>query len=87
MEIIWKQGFMTETEWKGFWTATDSEITFTVRIKEVEDWSGGTKKKTSESMNAVWKIAYTRDGNTLTLNSSDLPKEIGGNVTYIFDYY
>ncbi|MBP3708890.1 MAG: hypothetical protein J6I73_00560 [Treponema sp.] len=86
MKIEWKQGFLAETEWEGFWTATDSEITFTVRSKELEDWTSGTKKETRESMNAVWKIAYTLDGDKLTLTCSDLPKEIGNKVTYMRNY-
>ena len=86
MEITWKQGFTSETEWKGFWTVTDSEITFTVRIKETETWTNGKKRETRESMNEVWKIAYARDGETLTLTSDDLPKEIAGGIVYTWEY-
>lgn len=82
MEIKWMQGFTSETEWKGYWTATDSEITFTVRSKETETWADGKKQETRESMNEVWKITYTRDGDTLTLTSGDLPKEIAGTYTW-----
>jgi len=81
MEIEWLQGFTSSTEWEGFWTATDTEVTFTVRSKETETWTNGSKKETRESMNAVWKLQYTRnDDNTLTLRGSDLPKELA-NLT------
>ena len=81
MEIEWLQGFTSSTEWEGFWTSTDTEITFTVRSKETETWTNGSKKETRESMNAVWKLQYTRnDDNTLTLSGSDLPKELA-NLT------
>ena len=86
MEITWKQGFASEIEWKGYWTATDSEITFTVRSKETETWTNGKKKETRESMNEVWKITYVRDGDTLTLTSRDLPKEVAGGTVYTWDY-
>lgn len=81
MEIEWLQGFTSSTEWEGFWTATDTEVTFTVRSKETETWTNGSKKEIRESMNAVWKLQYTRnDDNTLTLTGSDLPKELA-NLT------
>ena len=81
MEIEWLQGFTSSTEWEGFWTSSDTEITFTVRSKETETWTNGSKKETRESMNAVWKLQYTRnDDNTLTLSGSDLPKELA-NLT------
>ena len=81
MEIEWLQGVTSSTEWEGFWTSTDTEITFTVRSKETETWTNGSKKETRESMNAVWKLQYTRnDDNTLTLRGSDLPKELA-NLT------
>ena len=81
MEIEWLQGFTSSTEWEGFWTSTDTEITFIVRSKETETWTNGSKKETRESMNAVWKLQYTRnDDNTLTLSGSDLPKELA-NLT------
>ena len=86
MEITWKQGFASEIEWKGYWTATDSEITFTVRSKETETWTNGKKKETRESMNEVWKITYVRDGDTLKLTSSDLPKEVAGGTVYTWEY-
>ena len=86
MEITWKQGFASEVEWKGYWTATDSEITFTVRSKETETWTNGKKKETRESMNEVWKITYVRDGDTLKLTSSDLPKEVAGGTVYTWEY-
>nr|WP_180485071.1 hypothetical protein [Treponema socranskii] len=86
MEITWKQGFASEIEWKGYWTATDSEITFTVKSKETETWTNGKKKEMRESMNEVWKITYTRDGDTLTLTSSDLPKEVAGGTVYTWEY-
>ena len=84
MEIKWMQGFTSETEWGGYWTATDSEIAFTVKSKETETWADGKKRETRESMNEVWKITYARDGDTLTLTSGDLPKEAAG--TYTWDY-
>lgn len=81
MEIEWMQGFTAETEWKGSWTATDTEITFTVKSKETETWTNGAKAETRESLNAVWKLQYSRnDGGTLTLSGSDLPKELA-NLT------
>ena len=81
MEIEWLQGFTSSTGGEGFWTATDTEVTFTVRSKETETWTNGSKKETRESMNAVWKLQYTRnDDNTLTLRGSDLPKELA-NLT------
>ena len=81
MEIEWLQGFTSSTEWEGFWTSTNTEVTFTVRSKETETWTNGSKKETRESMNAVWKLQYTRnDDNTLTLRGSDLPKELA-NLT------
>ena len=81
MELEWLQGFTSSAEWDGFWTSTDTEITFTVRSKETETWTNGSKKETRESMNAVWKLQYTRnDDNTLTLSGSDLPKELA-NLT------
>ena len=81
MEIEWLQGFTSSTEWEGFWTSTDTEVTFTVRSKETETWTNGSKKEIRESMNAVWKLQYTRnDDNTLTLTGSDLPKELA-NLT------
>ncbi|UTC42850.1 hypothetical protein [Treponema sp. OMZ 857] len=81
MEIEWLQGFTSSTEWEGFWTSTDTEVTFTVRSKETETWTNGSKKETRESMNAVWKLQYTRnDDNMLTLRGSDLPKELA-NLT------
>ena len=86
MEITWKQGFTSEIEWKGSWTATDSEITFTVRSKETETWTNGTKRETREAVNAVWKIKYKLSGDTLTLTSSDLPKEVANGTVYNRDY-
>ena len=80
MEIEWMQGFTLSTEWEGFWTATDTEITFTVRNKENETWTNGAKKETRESMNASWKLQYTRTDDTLTLSGNDLPKELA-NLT------
>ena len=80
MEIEWMQGFTLSTEWEGFWTATDTEITFTVRNKETETWTNGAKKETRESMNASWKLQYTRTDDTLTLSGSDLSKELA-NLT------
>ena len=80
MEIEWMQGFTLSTEWEGFWTATDTEITFTVRNKETETWTNGAKKETRESMNASWKLQYTRTDDTLTLSGNDLPKELA-NLT------
>lgn len=81
MEIEWLQGFTSSTEWEGFWTSTDTEITFTVRSKETETWTNGAKKEIRESMNTVWKLQYTRnDDNTLSLTGSDLPKELA-NLT------
>ena len=86
MEITWKQGFTSEIEWKGYWAATDSEITFTVNSKETETWTDGKKKETRESMNEVWKITYVRDGDALTLTSGDLPKEVAGGTVYTWEY-
>ena len=62
------------------------EITFTVRRKETETWTNGKKKETRESMNEVWKITYVRDGDTLKLMSSDLPKEVAGGTVYTWEY-
>ena len=76
MEIKWHQGFDSETEWEGFWTATDTEITFTVKTKETETWINGAKKEVRENINATWKIQYSRTDDTLTLTGSDLPKEL-----------
>ena len=64
------------------WTATDSEITFTVKSKETETWTNGMKQETREAMNAVWKIKYTLSGDSLTLTGSDLPKELANNTVY-----
>ena len=86
MEITWKQGFTSEIEWKGTWTASDSEITFTVRSKETETRTNGTKQETREAVNAVWKIKYKLSGDTLTLTSSDLPKEVANGTVYNRDY-
>ena len=80
MEIKWQQNLASETEWKGFWTATDSEIMFTVKMKETETWTNNTKQELRESMNVTWKIRYSRTDDTLTLTSSDLPKELA-NLT------
>lgn len=76
MEIKWNQGFASETEWKGFWTATDTEITFTIKIKETETWINGAKKELREDINETWKIQYSKTDDTLTLTGSDLPKEL-----------
>ncbi len=86
MEITWKQGFTSEIEWKGTWTASDSEITFTVRSKETETRTNGTKQETREAVNTVWKIKYKLSGDTLTLTSSDLPKEVANGTVYNRDY-
>lgn len=80
MEIKWQQNLASETEWKGFWTATDSEIMFTVKMKETETWTNNTKQELRESMNVTWKIRYSKTDDTLTLTSSDLPKELA-NLT------
>lgn len=70
----------SSTEWEGFWTATDTEITFTVRNKKTETWTNGVKKETRENANITWKIQYTRTADTLTLTGSDLPQELS-NLT------
>lgn len=76
MEIEWKQGFTRSTEWHGKWTATDTELTLTILTKETTTWENGFKKETRENIHAVWKIQYTRTGNTLTVSGQDLPKEL-----------
>lgn len=82
MEITWHQGLDLKTEWKGFWTATESEISFTVKMKETEIWVNGSQKEVRESMNAVWKIRYSKTDDTLRLTSSDLPKELADLTLY-----
>lgn len=82
MELEWQQNLNTMTEWEGFWTATDTEITFEVRSKKTKSWTNGAKKETRESMNETWKLQYTRTGDTLTLTGSDLPKELGELTLY-----
>ena len=80
MEIEWLQSFTSSTKWEGFWTATDTEITFTVRNKKTETWTNGVKKEIRENANMTWKIQYTRTADTLTLTGSDLPQELS-NLT------
>ncbi|MGP1457731.1 MAG: hypothetical protein ACTTKL_00240 [Treponema sp.] len=80
MEIKWQQGLSSETEWKGFWTATETEITFTVRMKETETWTNNAKQELRENVNETWAIKYEKTDDTLTLTSSNLPKELA-NLT------
>ena len=82
MEIKWQQGLASETEWKGFWTATDTEIAFTVKMKETETWTNNTKQELRERMSATWKIQYVKTDDTLTLTGSDLPKELTNLTLY-----
>ena len=82
MELKWQQGLASETEWKGFWTATDSEITFTVKTKKTETWRNNAKQELREKMNTTWKIQYVKTDDTLTLTGSDLPKELANLTLY-----
>ncbi|MGP1455293.1 MAG: hypothetical protein ACTTJ7_06005 [Treponema sp.] len=82
MEIKWQQGLALETEWKGFWTSTDTEITFTVKMKETETWTDNTKQELRERMSATWKIQYVQTDDTLTLTGNDLPKELTNLTLY-----
>lgn len=82
MELEWQQNLNSSTEWEGFWTATDTELTFEVRSKKTKSWTNGVKKESRESMHESWKLQYTHTGDTLTLTSNSLPKELSGLTFY-----
>ena len=82
MELEWQQNLNSSTEWEGFWTATDTELTFEVRRKKTKSWTNGVKKESRESMHESWKLQYTHTGDTLTLTSNSLPKELSGLTFY-----
>lgn len=82
MEIKMRDRNQTETEWEGFWTATDTQISFNVVKKEVKNYSGSTRQKTTERLSETWTISYSlsADGK-LTLSCENLP-DIMSNTVY-----
>ena len=86
LEINVENGFISEIDWVGRWTADESVITFSVRAKKTEDKSRGREREMREPVDEVWKISYRVEGNKLILESKDFPKEIGRKITLRRDH-
>lgn len=83
MEIKVRDSSQTETEWEGYWSATASQITFSVVKKEVKNYSNTARRKSTERVSETWTIDYSlsADGK-LTLTCDSLPAEIASNTVY-----
>ncbi len=82
MEVKLIEQNQLETEWEGYWTASENQIFFNAYKKETKDYSRSFFDETKTRVNERWVFDYSLTDQGLTLTCSNLPDAVAKNSLY-----
>lgn len=82
MEVKLVEQNRLETEWEGYWTASDKQIFFNAYKKETKDYSRSYFNESKTRVTERWVFDYSLTDQGLTLTCSNLPSEVAKDSLY-----
>lgn len=82
MEVKLVEQNRIETEWEGYWTASDKQIFFNAYKKETKDYSRSYFNESKTRVTERWVFDYSISDQGLTLTCSNLPEAVAKNSLY-----
>lgn len=82
MEVKLMEQNHIETEWEGYWTATDKQLFFNAYKKETKDYSHSFFNESKTRINERWVFDYTLTDQGILFTCANLPGTAAKNSLY-----